>query len=184
MEDKLNLNLLPSQAKFQAAKMKIAKKSKKLMVAVAVIYLIVALAVFGAFGGALWWRSREMGKYQNSLTALTGMKTEVLNTQLVKYRAKILGKVLNERFEYGQAFTLVGEIFSKEAKISNLELKKDSGFKLSLMTSKREVIDEVERKVKEANRGDIVGVSKINLLTVVFDKSKNEWLINMEIILK
>ena len=98
---KEGLNLLPSVAKFQAARVNLKKKiALAMMIFLGVwIFLIVGVFVWLGFNGLLLNKAKKQNDF-----ALERYKTLVTNVVLSKknkYQAKLVGKILKERFEYG-----------------------------------------------------------------------------------
>lgn len=184
MDGSLNLNLLPSQAKFQAAKIKYQKLANKISIIMITVWLVLGMGVVGWYFGSQWWLKSEKNKYNQAVTNMMSMKDEVIGSQLIKFRAKILGKVLNERFEYSEAFNLVNNLFGQEIEIKKLELKEKSMFTLSLAAEGKAEIDQIEKKIVEINKGEIDGVDKLDLKKIIYDRWLNLWVADMEVYIK
>ena len=92
-----NLNLLPSQAKFQADRMKLQKKLRQYILVAVVVWVslgVLTLALNVAFNLRLRYEEK---KYNQTVAALKSMDQEIALSQLIKYRIKVLGEVLKER---------------------------------------------------------------------------------------
>ena len=101
---------MPSRAKFQAARMRMKLLARKITTIVAIIWLSAAVLALAAWLGSRWWLTMEKAKYQKELNSLS-ISDGVVTSQLIKYRAKFLEKVLIDRFEYYEAFSKVGNCF-------------------------------------------------------------------------
>jgi hypothetical protein len=181
--DSLNLNLLPSQAKFQATRMKLQKRFRRYMVIATglwVLTILVTAIMYIITGISL---NSENNKYQQSFNGFKGMSDEIVMSQLIKYRIKVLGEVLKDRFEYSTAFERVMSIFSEKATMSKFEIDLNKNFKIVVKAVGREAVDFVEDRVVEANKGNVEGVKGISMNSVKYNNN-GEWLINMEVQLK
>jgi hypothetical protein len=126
--NKMNLNLLPSQAKFQAERMRMEKLAKKILIIVAIVWVVAAVLIFAFWGGSGFVLGKEKDKYKKAVSSYLSLSDEVITSQLIKYRAKVLGKVLSDRFEYSTAFKKVSGLFGDQIKIAGFELRETSMF--------------------------------------------------------
>ncbi|MDD4784938.1 MAG: hypothetical protein PHH12_00565 [Candidatus Shapirobacteria bacterium] len=176
---KEDLNLLPSVAKFQAAKIKLKKNINLSMGAFLVIWVLIMAIVFTWF-----WFSNYLlvrAKKENSL-ALDQYKTLVNNVVLSKknkYQAKIVGKVLSERFEYGDSINKITTFFSDNVIIEDFEIREKKQFILKGFLENAVNMIEVEEKVRDINAGYMsdfkaARISKINV-------GGNGWVFEMEV---
>jgi len=181
--DSLNINLLPSQAKFQADKIKLKKTIRHYeMMALGgwLVLLIGALVLFFGSGIIL---SGSQKKYQQAVNIFQSNTDGIVLNQMLKYRAKALGQVLNERFEYAASFEKVSTIFSDKVKIVNFELN-DIGksFTMLVTTNGKEGMNYIEDRVLEANEGKIEGIKNMTIRGVSYEVGK-EWSINLEVMI-
>lgn len=181
--DSSNLNLLPSQAKFQAAKMKLRATLRHYMAIAIVLWIAVMILVGALFFGSGFVLSLQSKKYDQSLASYRGLSQEIILNQLLKYRSKVLGQVLDDRFEYSAAFEKINSIFSEKAKVSGFELNKNKEFVVNVLAADKNGVDFVENKVAEANDGVMEGVQKITIKNVSYVVNGG-WAINMEVVLK
>lgn len=181
--DSSNLNLLPSQAKFQVARMKLRKTLRRYMAIALIGWVAVVIVVAVLYFGSDFILKLQNKKYDGALSSYQNMSSDIILNQLLKYRAKVLGQVLKDRFEYSAAFERINSIFSNRAKVSKFDLDKDKGFMVEVSVSNKESLDYVESQIMEANKGNIEGVEKIIIesATYSFDGT---WLVNMEVSLK
>lgn len=181
--DSLNINLLPSQAKFQADKIKLKKTIRRYEVMIIAVWLVFLIgAIFLYFGSGIILTSSQK-KYQRAVNIFQSNTEEIVLNQLLKYRAKSLGQVLNQRFEYAASFEKVVSIFSDKAKVSKFELNdEDKSFKIVVTTTNKEGIDYVEDRIDEVNGGKVEGIKKITITGISY-KIKGEWLIDLEVMI-
>lgn len=181
--DSFNLNLLPSQAKFQAARMKLQGTFRRYMGIAAILWVltIVVTAVFYIITGISL--NSENKKYQQAFNGFKGMSDEIVLSQLIKYRIKMLGEVLKDRFEYSTAFEKIMSIFSEKATMSKFEIDLNKEFKIVVKAIGKEAVNFVEDKAVEANNGKVEGVKSISVSSAKYS-SNGEWLINMGVVLK
>jgi len=179
----MSLNLLPSEAKFQAQRMHIKALIGNFLWIVGGIWVLLILIVFGASFFLNLRLSSLDKKYQTRLNDYKSRITEVALTQKIKYQAKIVAKVLDSRFEYGQAMSLVNELFSDDIRIDDIQISKSKAFEVSGGSVNGNIIDEVESKVAEINAGMIDGFVGAKILSVEINKEKG-WLFRVELSLK
>ena len=178
----LDLNLLPNRAKFQAAKMKLKAKIRDFMVLAAAGWLVVVAGVFAYWTSMRVKYNSAQKQYQQSLQQYQQMAEDVLISEEVKYRAKMVGKILSERFEYGEALNLVGKMFSDRIKIDRYELKNKNLFEVAGTIVGREGVDELERKIEEINAGRSENFYKANLKNLAL--ASGIWEFGMEVYIR
>jgi len=176
--DSFNLNLLPSQAKFQAARMKLQKTFRRYMAIGAIVWVlvIVGTVISHIFVGVSL--EAENKKYKQNLEAFKGMTDEITLSQLIKYRIKVLGQVLKDRFEYSTAFERVTTIFSEKATVSKFQINENKEFVITVTTNNQEGVDYIESRVEEANKGKIEGIKEVEINNVAYTNDGN-WSVNM-----
>ncbi|MDD3998872.1 MAG: hypothetical protein PHR98_02065 [Candidatus Shapirobacteria bacterium] len=181
--DSLNINLLPSQAKFQADKIKLKKKIRHYEMMALWGWLVFLIGAFVLFFGSGIILSASQKKYQQAVNIFQSDTEGIVLNQLLKYRAKALGQVLNDRFEYAASFEKVASIFSDKAKVSEFELNdKDKSFTMTVRASDKDGVDYIEDRVLEVNEGKVEGVKKITITGVSY-QVRGEWLIDMEVMI-
>ncbi|HNY04789.1 MAG TPA: hypothetical protein PKI92_03480 [Candidatus Woesebacteria bacterium] len=181
--DSLNINLLPSQAKFQADKIRLKKTIRRYEMRFLGVWLVFLIGAFILFLGSGIILSGSQKKYQQAVNVFESNTEEIVLNQLLKYQAKALGQVLNERFEYAASFEKVASIFSDKAKVSDFEINdQDKSFTMTVTTADKEGIDYVEDRVDEVNEGKVEGVKKI-IITGVSYQVRGEWSINLEVMI-
>lgn len=178
---KEGLNLLPSVAKFQAAKINLKKKiglGMGIFLGFWVLFIIVVFVWLGIDSFLLNKAKKE------NVFALDKYKTLVTNVVISKknkYQAKLVGKVLNERFEYGASIEKISNIFSENIILENFEIKAKKQFILKYSLSDGSNMNEVEEKIRDINDGLISDFksAKLNSISV----KNNGWDFEMEVIL-
>jgi hypothetical protein len=181
--DSSNLNLLPSQAKFQAARMKLQATLKQYMSLVIVFWVAVVVFVVVIYFGSGFVLDLQNKKYDQALNNYKSLSQEIVVNQLLKYRAKVLGQVLKERFEYSSAFEMINSIFGQQAKVSNFELSENRKFIIEVAAADKETVNFVEDRVAEINKGEVQGVKKADILGASY-KIDGGWGVAMEVFLQ
>ena len=181
--DSLNINLLPSQAKFQADKIKLKKTIRHYEMMVLGGWLLLVVGTFVLFFGSGFLLNNSQKKYQQAVNIFQSDTEGIVLNQLLKYRAKALGQVLNDRFEYAASFEKINSIFSEKAKVSEFELNdKDKIFTMTVTATDKEGVDYVEDRVLEVNEGKVDGIKKITISGVTYEVG-GQWSIKMEVMI-
>jgi hypothetical protein len=166
---KEDLNLLPSVAKFQAAKIKLRKTirlSMSLFLGVWVLFMVVVFVWLGMNNLLLNRAKKEntiaLGNYKS-------LMTNVVLSKKNKYQAKLVGKVLSERFEYGVSINKITKMFSDNVNVENFEIKNKKQFILKGILIRGVNMLEVEEKVRDINLGLLDGFesAKLNSVNIV-----------------
>lgn len=178
-----SLNLLPSEAKFQAAKIKLRKKIYYFMAIFTSVWILTLVIVF------LWLMvnknllTNSEKKYQKSLNEYKNLANNVVLSQKIKYQAKLVGKVLNQRFNYGESIKNVMGIFSNNVNIDSFEIKNKNKFTLVGTLTDGKFMDEVEDKLEKINNGEMEAF-KLAKLSSIEVSPDNRWTFEMEVNLK
>lgn len=177
------LNLLPSEAKFQAAKIKLRKKIYLFMLIFAGFWVLLVIIIFVwlSINKTLFNSSEK--KYQKSLNEYKTLANNVVLTQKIKYQAKLVGKVLSGRFEYGNSIKNINSIFSNNINIDGFEIKNKNKFILTGIINEGKYMDEVENKILEINDGKTEIFKSAKLSSISVDVN-NKWNFEMEVDLK
>lgn len=176
---KEGLNLLPSMAKFQAAKIKLKKRINLVMFLFLGLWVLFAVIVFGILlinNYSLKEAEKKKAVASNKYKTLV---TNVVVSQKNKYQAKLVGQVLKERFEYGTSIEKVTTLFSENIDLESFEIKSTKKFLLKGFLVDGSNLSEVEEKVKNINQGLYEGFSWANLNTVVV--TSKGWSFEMEV---
>lgn len=177
------VNLLPSSAKFQAAKTKYKRYVYYFSVIFVTLYVVTTLVVLGINMMADSKLKNGQKKYQQALSQYESLNDNVVTTQKLKYQAKMVSKALNERFEYGSAFKRIGGLFSDlQVNVLNYQLDKGNIFKLSGLTNSNDNMDGVEKKIIDINQGLIEGIKSARLSNL--SVTNNLWKFDVEVATK
>jgi hypothetical protein len=181
----MSLNLLPSQAKFQAEKIKAISLAKKILTIFLILWVFVVMIILGIEQGYKIWLNNQNVKYQDVVSNYMQSAQEIVVTQTIKFRAKLLGKVLADRFEYSDAFNVVGNIFDSNIVIKDFELKENRYFMMTVEASDSTAMTTLESRIKEINLlGSEPKVKNIVLNSASYSKSAKKWEVNLEVYLK
>lgn len=178
----LNLNLLPSQAKFQAQKIRWLKMSKGYVVIFVSLWLVVVVGVYG-----LNWVVGRMVKTETGQVEALELEVKVLSQRALtewqlKNMAGMVARVINSRFEYGQTFERVSNFISNSLGSGEMELREGKLFSINGKGVDSRVIDELEKKVIEINQGRVEGFSRATLTSLKL--TNGEWSYSLELSLK
>lgn len=179
----MSLNLLPNQAKFRIDEMRSVTLSKKFLKIFLFVWVILVSIVFALLQGEMWWLSKKNEQYKVVSDSYLQSANEIVISQMIKFRAKLLGKVLTERFEYADAFGVVGKIFDSKIKIKDFELKEKSFFLMNVVAPDNESMKLVESRVNEINSGVEPNIKKVVIKSTNYSKSLGEWLVSLEVYL-
>lgn len=181
--DSSNLNLLPSQAKFQAARMKLQGTLRQYMSLVVILWGALVVLVVVLYFGSGFVLDFQNKKYNQALDSFKSLSQEIVVNQLLKYRSKVLGQVLKDRFEYSTAFEKINSIFAEKAKVSKFELNENKKFEIEVAAADKTAVNFVEDKAGEVNKGLVEGVKEIKINAANYEQYGG-WTIAMEVILK
>ncbi len=177
----MNLNLLPSQAKFQAIKVKVKSKVVMFIWGLSAVWFAVTLVIFGYWFLSQATLKREEKAYNRELEAYKSLSDKVILSEQIKYRAKMVGEVLGRRFEYGDAISRVYNLFSENVMLDDFSMDNKTKFDLK-GTVLGKNIDEVEEKLGLINRGDLEEFKSAKIGSLTLEGS--EWKFGMEVTLK
>ncbi len=178
-----DLNLLPSEAKFQAEKIKIKGIINNflwifggfwflLLVGVVAVSLVMQLSLKGL--------TKEYEKGQSQYQALAG---SMAINQKIKYQAKVVSKVLVDRFEYGRSMEMIKNLFSQNITVTNLEIGEKKVFTVFGTVADGNNLSEVEKKVADINYDLIDGFKSAKIANLSYDPIRN-WQFQVEVKLK
>lgn len=178
---KMDLNLLPSQAKFQMDKLNLVKRNRLIIGIISGLWVTGLVVVIMLNLVSKW----QFGQADKKLTAATrdlaGMADGVINSQRLKYNAKLVGLVLEQRFEYGKAFKTIATIFPDGVVLDKFELQDEGTFLINGFAVD-ENINKVEKIITDINQGGDQRFSNINLKSLLV---KNDiWSFSAEVKLK
>lgn len=181
--DSSNLNLLPSQAKFQAARMKLQTTLKHYMSLLIIVWVAGVLVVTLLYFGSNFVLNFQNKKYDQALTSFKSLSQEIVINQLLKYRTKVVGQVLKDRFEYALAFERINSVFSGKARVSKFELNENRDFIIEVSAVDKEGVNYIEDRVIDVNDGKVEGIKSIKISGASY-KVGGVWTIAMEVALK
>lgn len=178
----MNLNLIPSKAKFQAARIKLQKQVR--------LTLTIVLALWTAVGVTLFsWEGVVRLRF-NKVTAAKAlaeenyrsMKDDIVTSQQLKYRAKMVGGVLNDRFEYGKSFEIINSLFPAEITITSIDLNEGGVFLIRGGMTSKVAVDTLEKLITDINAGakENLRAAKLTALAV----NSGVWNFAVEVALK
>lgn len=178
-----DLNLLPSQAKFQAERMHLKMVINNFLWVFGGLWVLLLVGIF-LFKFVLNLNLSSLDKnYKKVLGQYESLMENMSLNQKIKYQAKIVAKVLSDRFEYGNSMELVSGLFSEGIIIENLEVVESKKFQIEGRAVSGENMDEVEDRVTEINSGLVDGVVLAEIKDVVVDSVKG-WRFVVEVKLK
>lgn len=176
---KEGLNLLPSVAKFQAAKIKLKKSIGVAMGIFLGGWVLVIIVVFVWLGVNNYLLNKAKKENTTALNKYKSLVTNVVLSKRNKYQAKLVGKVLSERFEYGASIKKVSKIFSQNVNVDNFEIKNRKQFILNGILVNGANMLEVEEKVRDINLGLLDGFRSAVLKSVSI--TGGIWTFQMEV---
>ncbi len=177
-----DLNLLPSEAKFQAERMHLKKVINDFLWVLSGAWLIgvIILLVLNLLGQLNLNQLQK--KYKKSVDQYKNLAQDVIMGQKVKNQAKVVAMVLKNRFEYGSSMEKIKNLFSDKVIIDKFDLDDIKVYKLEAFVPEEKDFDEVEIKIEDINNGRIEGFKSAQLLDLKLEKTKG-WGFAMEVIL-
>jgi len=178
----MNLNLIPSKAKFQADRIKIQKQVRLVITVVLAIWAASATSLFlltGVMKVRLNSASVNQKKVQQNYSSL---QDNIVTSQKLKYKAKMVGGALNNRFEYGTSFETINNLFPPTINLKNYDLHDGGIFQVKGITSEKANIDLLESTVDTINRGDNDKLKSARLTALTL--KGGVWDFTMEVVLK
>jgi len=176
---KEGLNLLPSVAKFQAAKVKLKKKISLVTGIFLGCWVLSMVIIFVWLGLNNILLNKAKKENTSTLNQYKSLVSSVVLSKKNKYQAKLVGKVLNERFEYGASINKITKIFSGNIVLENFEIKNKRQFILKCFLFDGSSMIEVEEKVRDINLGMFSDFKSAKLNSIGVDK--DGWKFEMEV---
>ena len=178
-----DLNLLPSEAKFQAEKMRLKSLINNFLWVFGGIWLLLVVVIF-VIGFILQLNLDKLNKdYEKALNQYESMLGSMAINQKVKYQAKVVGKVLADRFKYGESMENVRGLFSNNVTINNLEIQEAKKFVIYGSVQNGNSLTEVEQRVAEINKNRVVGFKSAKMSDLSVDSVKG-WTFSVEVVLE
>lgn len=172
----MNLNLLPSQAKFQAARIKLKARIKIFLIGISSLWLILIMVVVGMWMVSNAKVNTSVKKYNEAVKQYVSLSNNVTLSERLKYQAKLVGKILNERFQYSTPLRNVSKLFSDKITVEKFDIREQNSFVLGGFFSGNKNMDEIEKKTQDINSGLVEGFTsaKVTALTTVAGSWKFE----------
>ena len=177
-----DLNLLPSEAKFQAERMHLKKLINNFLWILGGAWLVGVIILLGLNLIGQLSLNQIQKKYHKSVDQYKNLAGDVLISQRVKNQAKIVATVLKSRFEYGSSMEKIKNIFSEKVIINSFDLENVKIYKLEAFVPEEKDFDEVELKIDDINQSRVDGFKSAKLVELELDKTKG-WTFTMEVIL-
>jgi len=178
----MSLNLLPSQAKFQADKIKIQAKIKKYLIVVSSLWLVAVVIVFGYQLTVRNKLNKLMSNNKNLATNYAKESKQIFLSNRLKYQVKQIGEILNDRFEYSVPFRMVDTLFPENITVLNYQLTDKDVFNITGVVSGNKNVTILEEKQDQINKGKINGFSQAKLITL--STKSGLWNFTMEVEIK
>lgn len=178
-----DLNLLPSEAKFQAERMHLKAMINNFLWIFGGLWLSLVVIVF-AVGLIFQLNLNRLNKnYQKGLTQYESLIGSMAVNQKIKYQAKVVAKVLADRFKYGESMEMVRNLFSEKVTIDNLEIKEKKKFTVDGSLVDGNNLSEIESVVADINRDLVEGFESAKISGLSVDAVKG-WTFDLEVNLK
>lgn len=174
-----DLNLLPSKAKFEAKRIALKKKINSFLWIFGGVWVLSLIVVLGIFFISQFVLKNYDKDYKRGFEQYKTLLGSMVVNQQVKYQAKVVSRVLDERFEYGSSIERVKSLFSEGIVIEDIQIGKKKEFKLSGRIVEGKLLDEVEEKVVAINQGKLEGLKEARLKSV--EIGVNGWSFQMEV---
>jgi hypothetical protein len=178
----MNLNLLPTHAKFQAAKIKLQHQIGVAMAVTIILWITTVVVIVG-------WRlvtKIRVDAAEASLKQVTDqyqqMEDNIVTSQKLKYKAKMVGGVINDRFEYGKAFVLIQSLFPPGIVLRSYDLKEEGTFEIKGLTQTKENVDLLENMIIDINFGNRDKLLSAKMTSLALKGT--DWEFSMEVALK
>jgi len=181
VSNKMDLSLLPSQARFQMEKLKWIRNNRIFIGVVSGLWIVGLIIVVAMNLLAKMQMNNAEKRFGVATRDLAGMAEGVINSQRLKYNAKLVGEVLGSRFEYGQAFKTVATLFPEGISLNSYELQDRGMFSIQGQAVGAD-IDKVEKIVEMIKSGQDERFKQINVKTLSL--KNNIWIFAAEVTLK
>jgi hypothetical protein len=162
----MNLNLIPSKAKFQAAKINLQKNVRTILFGILTLWLFSAALVLGLTNIVKMKIASATIEQKRVIENYASMEDNIMTSQKLKYKAKMVGGILNSRFEYGQSFELVASLFPPTVNLKNYNLNDGGVFEIKGAVEGKNDVDILENTVELVNQGENDKLKKAKLTTI------------------
>ena len=177
-----DINLLPSQAKFQAKQISLRSKISSFLWVFGGGWLLLVIIVLGGFFISQLVVGQVNKKYESVFNQYKTLLNSMVINQQVKYQAKVVGQVLAERFEYGSSIEMVKSLFPGTIKIDDVQIDSKKQFILKGIVNDGRLVSEVEQRVVAINNGELENFSSASLKDI--QVKSGVWTFEMEVKLK
>lgn len=179
----MNLNLIPSKAKFQAVRIKLQKQIRLVITVILLIWLSSGAILFLLAGIYRVRMNTATTAQKKALQNYGSMQDNIVTSQKLKYKAKMVGGALNSRFEYGSSFEAINKLFPPSINLKNYDLMDDGGvFQVKGVVSEKPDVDLLEDTIESINRGESDKFKSARLVSLVL--KNGVWDFSMEVSLK
>jgi len=175
----MELNLMPSVAKFQAEKIKFSERIKSMTISLLVVWVAVLVVVMAVYLFFKFNYSNVNNKYEVLLKDYKKMAEDVIINQELRYKAKLVGQVLDKRFEYSVAFAKMNSLFGEDVVIEEMNLDGNSTVSITAYVLGGDAMDRIEAQIMDINNGLVDGFSNAVLGSIGLDG--NKWSFSMEV---
>lgn len=178
----MNLNLLPSQAKFQAARIKLKAKIRTFLIVISGLWFALILVVGGMWIVSNIRANASVKKYNETVKQYVSLSNNIILSERLKYQAKLVGKILDDRFIYSISLRNVSKLFSDKITVEEFDIKEQNSFVLSGYFSGNKYMDEIENKIQDVNSGLVEGFTSAEVTSLI--TSAGLWKFEMEVTTK
>jgi hypothetical protein len=178
----LSLNLLPSQAKFQAERNKIIALVKKTVIGFTGFWVALMLVVFGLWIYFTGQYAVVKGEYDVALSNYKPAQEKIVLGQQLKDELAVVKKILTARFEYGNAFKKMKLLFSDDVVVKNISLGREGNFTVSVIALNTSIMDKVQSRILEINSGKSPDFSRMKVTGLTWNSGT--WNMGLDVKLK
>ena len=178
----MNLNLLPSQAKFQAARIRLKLKIKMFLIVISGLWFSTILVIV-----LIWFFSNAKlnagtKKYNETVKQYISLSNNVVLSERLKYQTKLVGKILNERFQYSISLRNVSKLFSDKITVDKFDIREQNSFVLTGFFNGNKNMDEIENKIRDINSGLVEGFTSARVTALI--TTAGSWKFEVEVTTK
>lgn len=149
------------------------------MIVLGVVWIVCIAVTFSVWFGAQMVLKDSEAKYKSSLDQYKALAPEVVTSQILRYRAKIVGGVLATRFEYGSTLEKLSNLFPPEVVLDNFGLDNTRSITLTGKVVGGAGADIIENKVNSINAKEVSGFLSAKLTGLKY--RSGEWQFAMEV---
>jgi len=146
----------------------------------------VLVVIVGVVWAYYWWWDRNLASveasYQEGVAALVAQENISAAGYDLKYKAKLIGQLLENRYEYGKSFQKVWKLTSELVEIEESKMVAEGVFEVKLSIKTVEAMADFEDRVRKINNGGSEDYSSIDFKLV--EVNNGLWTIVVEVRLK